>query len=144
MRASGRRYAFLDKLLAATARRGPRRSARSRCCPRLAVPPGASIVAVTPLHDLRMVSALVDLRRRGSAVAAVRVDVADLLPARADAGRAAATRLWLLELERARRRPRRRRRPGRDVATGRADAATVLETLRLASGAHRCFGGTGA
>ena len=64
------RYAFLDKLLAATA--AWTEAQRSiGVLPRPAVPPGASIVAVTPLHDLRMVSALVDLRQRGSATAAV-------------------------------------------------------------------------
>jgi uncharacterized protein (DUF58 family) len=65
---------------------------------------GASVVGLTPLHDSRMVAALVDLRRRGMDVAAVEVDVRDLI---ADAAAArgvppSAVALWQLERERRR------------------------------------------
>ena len=123
------RYAFLDKLLAASA--AWTEAQRSiGVLPRPAVPPGASIVAVTPLHDLRMVSALVDLRQRGSATAAVRVDVADLLPSGGTPAEQAATRLWLLELER---RAHVLDDAGVPVVAWPAGepAAAVLETLRI-------------
>ena len=123
------RYAFLDKLLATAA--GWTEAQRSiAVLPRLAVPPGASIVAVTPLHDLRMVSALVALRQRGSAAAAVRVDVADLLPEGTTPAEQAATRLWLLELER---RAHVLDDAGVPVVTWPPGepAATVLERLKL-------------
>jgi uncharacterized protein (DUF58 family) len=68
------------------------------------IPAGASVVGLTPLHDSRMVAALVDLRRRGMDVAAVEVDVSDLI---ADAAAArgvppSAVALWQLERERRR------------------------------------------
>lgn len=129
------RYAFLDKLLA-TAAAWTEAQRSISVLPRLAVPPGASLVAVTPLHDLRMVSALLDLRQRGSAVAALQVDVTDLLPrpgeTAGDAPARAAVRLWRLELER---RAHVLDRGGVPVVSwppGEA-AATVLEMLRLAS-----------
>jgi uncharacterized protein (DUF58 family) len=100
------RYEVLDKLLATTAAwTEARRSVQ--ILPRQVIPPGASIVAVTPLHDRRMVDALADLRHRGLAVAAVRVDATDRLPPSAAFGgqvsaviAAAAVRIWRLELER--------------------------------------------
>ena len=78
---SGRASQLLDRLLATSAAwTEAQRSARM--LPRQALPPGALVVAVSPLHDHRMVGAVGDLRRRGMAVAVVRVDVEDLLPQR--------------------------------------------------------------
>ncbi len=96
--------AFCDRLLATRA--AWTEAQRSvRYLPGVAIPSGALVVGVTPLHDSRMVVALADLRRRGLEVAAVEVDVADQLavmaPATAEA--AAALRLWGMELERRRR-----------------------------------------
>ena len=69
------------------------------------IPPGALVVGLTQLHDNRMTSALVALRRRGREVAAIEVDVTEAVAAVASArGVPAATmRLWRLELERRRR-----------------------------------------
>ena len=44
------------------------------------LPTDAALVAVTPLHALHVVEALVDLRRRGRRVATLIVDTTDLLP----------------------------------------------------------------
>ena len=126
------RYAFLDKLLA-TGAAWTEAQRSIAVLPRLAVPPGASVVAVTPLHDLRMVSALLALRERGSAVAAVRVDVSDLLspdPGADVRAASAALRLWVLELER---RAHVLDDGGVPVVTWSAGepAAAVLEMLRL-------------
>ena len=71
--------------------------------PAAAIPSGALVVGLTPLHDSRMVVALADLRRRGLEVAAVEIDVTDTLVAKPTAGRVpAALGLWRLELERRR------------------------------------------
>ena len=43
--------------------------------PRRAIPPGALVVGLSPLHDGRMVVALADLRHRGLEIAAVEIDV---------------------------------------------------------------------
>ena len=76
-----------------------------RYLPGIAIPSGALVVGLTPLHDSRMVVALADLRRRGLEVAAVEIDVADELAATAPPGPVpvAALALWRLELERRRR-----------------------------------------
>jgi uncharacterized protein (DUF58 family) len=68
------------------------------------IPAGATVIGLTPLHDGRMVAALIDLRRRGMAVAAVEVDVDDIVaPAAATRGvPPAAVALWRLERERRR------------------------------------------
>jgi hypothetical protein len=58
----------------------------------------AALVAVTPLHAVHVVEALVDLRRRGRRVAALIVDTADLLPT--DPQLELARRFWALELDR--------------------------------------------
>src|SRR2546430_360247 len=50
-----------------------------RFLPAHVIPPGSLVVGLTPLHDLRMASALVDLRRRGIDVAAIELDVSDLV-----------------------------------------------------------------
>jgi uncharacterized protein (DUF58 family) len=96
--------AFCDRLLATRA--AWTEAQRSvRYLPAVAIPSGALVVGVTPLHDSRMVVALADLRRRGLDVAAVEVDVGDELAAMAPDSptSAAALRLWRLELERRRR-----------------------------------------
>jgi uncharacterized protein (DUF58 family) len=76
-----------------------------RYLPALAIPSGALVVGLTPLHDSRMVVALADLRRRGLEVAAVEIDVAAELAAMGQPGPVteAALALWRLELERRRR-----------------------------------------
>jgi uncharacterized protein (DUF58 family) len=124
------RLQLLDRLLATSAAwTEAQRSARM--LPRQALPPGALVVAVSPLHDQRMVGALGDLRRRGMAVAVVRVDVDDLLPERADPVWSSAVRLWSLELDR---RAAMLGDAGIPVVTwpGATDAAQVLESLRRA------------
>jgi uncharacterized protein (DUF58 family) len=75
-----------------------------RFLPAHVIPSGALVVGLTPLHDLRMVVALADLRRRGLEVAAVEIDVLDTVAATAhDRGMPpAVVRLWALELERRR------------------------------------------
>jgi uncharacterized protein (DUF58 family) len=96
--------AFCDRLLATRA--AWTEAQRSvRYLPSVAIPSGALVVGLTPLHDSRMVVALADLRRRGLEVAAVEIDVADDLAAMIAAGPvpAAALGLWRLELERRRR-----------------------------------------
>ena len=124
------RLQLLDRLLATSAAwTEAQRSARM--LPRQALPPGALVVAVSPLHDQRMVGALGDLRRRGMAVAVVRVEVDDLLPQRADPVWSSAVRLWALELDR---RAAMLGDAGIPVVTwpGATDAAQVLESLRRA------------
>ncbi|MDQ1422509.1 MAG: hypothetical protein QOD72_7 [Acidimicrobiaceae bacterium] len=63
-----------------------------------ALPPGAQVIVLTPLHDERVVTAAAELRRRGFAVAAL-----ILRPALAVADSAldrSAARLWELEIDR--------------------------------------------
>jgi uncharacterized protein (DUF58 family) len=96
--------AFCDRLLATRA--AWTEAQRSvRYLPSAAIPSGALVVGITPLHDSRMVVALADLRRRGLEVVAVDVDVADQLAAMGPGTElaAAALGLWRLELERRRR-----------------------------------------
>jgi hypothetical protein len=62
------------------------------------IPADAAVLAVTPLHALHAVDALVDLRRRGRRVTALIIDTTDLLPA--DPELDPARRFWALELER--------------------------------------------
>jgi uncharacterized protein (DUF58 family) len=68
------------------------------------IPAGAMVVGLTPLHDARMAVALVDLRRRGMEVAAIEVDVSDIVNVAAVARGVppAAVALWRLERERRR------------------------------------------
>jgi uncharacterized protein (DUF58 family) len=75
-----------------------------RFLPARVIPSGALVIGLTPLHDLRMVVALADLRRRGLEVAAVEIDVFDEVSSTArDRGLPPAVlRLWRLELERRR------------------------------------------
>ena len=89
-------YALLDKLLAARSAAGANRSLA--WLPFRLLPTDAALVAVTPLHAVHVVEALVDLRRRGRRVAALVVDTTDLLPT--DPELALARRFWALELER--------------------------------------------
>jgi uncharacterized protein (DUF58 family) len=96
--------AFCDRLLATRA--AWTEAQRSvRYLPAVAIPSGALVVGLTPLHDSRMVVALADLRRRGLEVAAVEIDVGAELAAMTAAGPVpdAALGLWRLELERRRR-----------------------------------------
>jgi uncharacterized protein (DUF58 family) len=93
--------ALCDRLLAAQAAwtEAPR---SVRLLAPAAIPPGALVVAITPLHDGRMATALVDLRHRGREVVLVRLDVHDAV---AEAARAQpvpdpAVRLWRLECDR--------------------------------------------
>ena len=93
-----------------------------RYLPAVAIPSGALVVGLTPLHDSRMVVALADLRRRGLEVAAVEIDVsAELAAMTGQPGPvpAAALGLWRLELERRPPGAGRRRHPDRAVAGGR-------------------------
>jgi uncharacterized protein (DUF58 family) len=122
------RYAFLDRILTTSAAWTEARRTVD-ILPRQVVPAGASLVAVTSLHDHRMVGALADLRRRGQAVAVVRVDVADLLPRSSEPAWDAAVRLFRLELER---RADVLADAGAPVVTWEAggDVAVVLESLR--------------
>jgi uncharacterized protein (DUF58 family) len=75
-----------------------------RFLPAHVIPSGALVVGITPLHDIRMVVALADLRRRGLEVAALDVDVSDAVTQAASASGIppAALRLWQLERERRR------------------------------------------
>ncbi len=131
------RYEFLDRLLAAAT--GWTEAARSvQLVPRRALPPGASVVAVSPLHDRRMVQALAALRRRGTCVSVIRVDAGEIpIPPGGptteawDAGR----RIWTMELE--------RRASFLDEAgvavvawEPRSDAAVVLEALSRVVRSH--------
>jgi uncharacterized protein (DUF58 family) len=97
-------YAICDRLLAAS----PAWSEAQRSVnvlPRRAIPPGALVVGLTPLHDGRMVSALADLRHRGMEIAAVEIDVGvEVGAASRERGLPdAAVRLWRLEQARRRR-----------------------------------------
>ncbi|HKA02705.1 MAG TPA: hypothetical protein VKD67_00200, partial [Acidimicrobiales bacterium] len=75
-----------------------------RFLPAHVIPSGALVVGLTPLHDVRMVVALADLRRRGLEVAAIEIDAFDAVAATARARGVppAALRLWRLEVERRR------------------------------------------
>jgi uncharacterized protein (DUF58 family) len=92
------------------------------------LPPAALVLALTPLVDLRFVSALEDLRGRGFDVAVVEVDPVPLVePGRARVERAA-YRLWLLERDVLRRRLESR---GIGIATwGANELDTVIEEVR--------------
>jgi uncharacterized protein (DUF58 family) len=89
-------YALLDKLLAARSAAGANRSLA--WLPFRLLPADAALVAVTPLHSIHVVEALVDLRRRGRRVAALVVETTDLLPS--DPSLDIARRFWTLELDR--------------------------------------------
>jgi uncharacterized protein (DUF58 family) len=91
------RYAVLDALLAVRASW----SAVDRTLtgtPVHLLPPGAVVVAISPLHDPRFVAAAVDLRRQGRDVVVLAVDAAHWLPPLTGTG-ALAGRLWALALE---------------------------------------------
>ena len=89
-------YALLDKLLGARPAAGANRSLA--WLPLRLIPADAAVMAVTPLHALHAVDALVELRRRGRPVTALLIDTADLLPA--DPALDPARQFWALELER--------------------------------------------
>ena len=92
------------------------------------LPPAALVLALTPLVDVRFITALEDLRGRRFDVAVVEVDPVTLVePGRSDVERAA-YRLWLLERECLRWRLESR---GIGIATwGDGELDTVLEEVR--------------
>jgi uncharacterized protein (DUF58 family) len=94
----GRRqvYKVLDLLL--TSDSGFARGAVFSRLPRAALPPGALVVAFSPLLDGRFVEALRDMRERGFAL--IVVDVLNTAPpARRRSGDVAAARIWRMEQE---------------------------------------------
>lgn len=91
------RYAVLDALLTVQASW----SAVDRTLtgtPVHLLPPGALIVAISPLHDPRFVAAAIDLRRQDRDVVVVAVDATPWLPALTGTA-ALAGRLWALTLD---------------------------------------------
>ena len=140
------RYAFLDKLLA-TGAAWTEAQRSIAVLPRLAVPPGASVVAVTPLHDLRMVSALLgparSAARRWPPCGWTSPTCCRPSRSRRRGRRAAALRLWVLELER---RAHVLDDAGVPVVTWPAGepAAAVLEMLRLLGAGRPPSGRRGA
>jgi uncharacterized protein (DUF58 family) len=91
------RYAVLDALLSAQASW----SAVDRTLtgtPVHLLPPGALVVAISPLHDPRFAAAAIDLRRQGRDVAVVALDASAWLPPLTGT-QALAGRLWTLALE---------------------------------------------
>lgn len=91
------RYQLLDHLLAA--RSGHSDAERSlRHVPRRALPAGAHVLVLSPLHDQRIVNVALDLRRRGLATAVLRL--AGPAPAGHTPLDDLALRLWALELDR--------------------------------------------
>jgi uncharacterized protein (DUF58 family) len=92
----GRRqvYKIIDAMLAADA--GWARGAEFRRLPRAALPPGALVVAFSPLLDQRFVEALRDMRERGFAL--IVVDVLNAEPrVRYSFAGATARRIWRME-----------------------------------------------
>ena len=63
------------------------------------LPPGALILALTPLIDTRFVMDVVGLQRAGRAVMVVAVELTDLLPPPADAAEVLSRRLFQLSLD---------------------------------------------
>ncbi len=94
----GRRqvYKIIDAMLSADA--GWSRGAALRRLPRAALPPGALVVAFSPLLDRRFVEALRDMRERGFALIAV--DVLNTAPpVRYSFADAMTRRIWRMEQE---------------------------------------------
>lgn len=92
----GRRqvYKIIDAMLAADA--GWARGAEFRRLPRAALPPGALVVAFSPLLDRRFVEALRDMRERGFAL--IVVDVLNAEPrVRYSFAGLTARRIWRME-----------------------------------------------
>lgn len=69
----------------------------------IAVPPSALVVALTPLHDPRIVGALLSWRAHGRSVAVVKIDTDDLLGEPGSAADSLARRLWSIEIDHHRR-----------------------------------------
>jgi uncharacterized protein (DUF58 family) len=93
------RYEVVDRLLALQAHwTEAQRSFRT--LPSRVIPAGALVVAVTPLHDERIVAALVDLRGRGHDVAVLLVDLAGEVPPPPGPSGALGHRLWRLNRDR--------------------------------------------
>jgi uncharacterized protein (DUF58 family) len=66
--------------------------------PTLALPPGAEVIVLTPLHDERVVVAAAELRRRGFAVAAL--VLRPTIASEANSIDRSTARLWELEIDR--------------------------------------------
>lgn len=102
--ASGRRarQELLEVLLDIGATTAPAPSARPPATGRVArqsVPASALLIALTPLHDRRIIGQLQSWRARGRSVAVVRVDVDDLLPPPTTLRGELARRMWSLEID---------------------------------------------
>jgi uncharacterized protein (DUF58 family) len=69
---------------------------RTEAIPRRAIPPGALLIALTPLVDRRMSTILLDLRARGHDVAVIEISADTLLPATVSEREQLARRLWSL------------------------------------------------
>jgi uncharacterized protein (DUF58 family) len=128
--AAGRlaRYRLLDALLRIGGKAGY--PVRSGIAHHPAVPASALVVALTTLHDDLTVGALLAWRARGRAVAAVVLDIRDLLAPPASDAEVLARRLWSLELDR-----RRRALTGMGipvVTVGRGPIGPVIAALRHA------------
>jgi uncharacterized protein (DUF58 family) len=67
--------------------------------PRRVLPPGALILAVTPLLDERSVALIIDLRSRGSDLAVLEVSPLAHTPPRPSPSDAVAHQLWRLQRE---------------------------------------------
>jgi uncharacterized protein (DUF58 family) len=68
----------------------------AKAIPPRVIPPGALLVALTPLVDRRMSSILLDLRARGIDIAVVEISAESLLPNTANQREQLAHRLWSL------------------------------------------------
>ena len=69
---------------------------QAEAIPPRVIPPGALLVALTPLVDRRMSAILLDLRARGHDIAVVEIPAEDLLPATPNQRDGLARRLWTL------------------------------------------------
>jgi uncharacterized protein (DUF58 family) len=69
----------------------------------VAVPPSALIVALTPLHDARIIGALLAWRARGRSVAVIQIDTDDLLGEPQSTAESLARRIWNIEIDHRRR-----------------------------------------
>jgi uncharacterized protein (DUF58 family) len=68
----------------------------AQAIPSRVIPPGALLVALTPLADRRMSAILLDLRARGHDIAVVEISAEALLPATHSQREQLARRLWRL------------------------------------------------
>lgn len=124
------RYALLDRFLALQATWTEAQRSAQLIPPRV-VPPGAQLIALTPLRDERIARALADLRGRGLEVAALVIDVAGEPLAPPGPSGELARRLWLLDHDR---RVRQLEAAGVAVVrwpTGDTDVAEAVAALQL-------------